>query len=157
MCCCSIYCGQRLSLLQLSDLPVVSKNSRTTWHRWLLPNSYDLLNRIRCSDHRLCNHGQGILKLAQKNSLFLKSSISTDHCTVNASMLQSHSKKIPFVLFLLLPSFARTVQIQVATQIFMICRTATCVLTAVLTLYFKLLPDSSDLLPEDSQPGIGSL
>jgi hypothetical protein len=35
----------------------------------------------------------------------------------------------------------------------MICRTATYVLTAVLTLHFKLLPDSSDLLPEDSQLG----
>jgi hypothetical protein len=35
----------------------------------------------------------------------------------------------------------------------MICRTAACVLTAVLTLYLKLLPDSSDLLPEDSQLG----
>jgi hypothetical protein len=58
-----------------------------------------------------------------------------------------------FVLLLLLPSFARTVQIQVAIQFFMICRTAACVLTAVLTLYFKLLPDSSDLLPEDSQLG----
>ena len=42
---------------------------------------------------------------------------------------------------------------QVATQFFMICRTAAYVLTAVLTLYFKLLPDSSDLLPEDSQLG----
>ena len=35
----------------------------------------------------------------------------------------------------------------------MIYRTAAYVLTAVLTLYFKLLPDSSDLLPEDSQLG----
>jgi hypothetical protein len=35
----------------------------------------------------------------------------------------------------------------------MICRTAAYVLTAVLTLFFKLLPDSSDLLPEDSQFG----
>jgi hypothetical protein len=35
----------------------------------------------------------------------------------------------------------------------MICRTASYVLTAVLTLYFKLLPDSSNLLPEDSQLG----
>jgi hypothetical protein len=112
---------------------------------------YDLLNRIRCSDH----HCQGILKLAQKNSLFLKSSISKDHCTVNSSISQSHSKKIPFVLLLLLPSFARTVRIQVATQFFMICRTAACILTAVLTLYFKVLPDSSDLLPEDSQLGAG--
>ena len=113
MCCCSICCDQRLSLLQLSDLPVVSKNSRTTWYRWLPPNFYDLLNRIRCSDHwlQVCNHCQGILKLAPKNYLFLKSSISTDHSTVNASMFQSHSKKIPFVLLLLLPSFARTVQI----------------------------------------------
>jgi hypothetical protein len=42
---------------------------------------------------------------------------------------------------------------QVATQFFMIYRTAAYVLTAVLTLYFKLLPDSSDLLPEDSQLG----
>ena len=42
---------------------------------------------------------------------------------------------------------------QVATQFFMICRTAAYVLTSVLTLYFKLLPDSSDLLPEDSQLG----
>jgi hypothetical protein len=83
----------------------------------------------------------------------LKSSISTDHSTVNASMFQSHSKKIPFVSLLLLPSFAQTLQIQVATQFFMICRTAACVLTAVLTLYFTLLPDSSDLLPEDSQLG----
>jgi hypothetical protein len=39
---------------------------------------------------------------------------------------------------------------QVATQLFMICRTAAYVLTAVLTLY---LPDSSDLLPEDSELG----
>jgi hypothetical protein len=31
--------------------------------------------------------------------------------------------------------------------------TAACVLTVVLTLCFKLLPDSSDLLPEDSQLG----
>jgi hypothetical protein len=50
------------------------------------------------------------------------------------------SKKIPFVLLLLLPSFARTAQ--VSTQIFMICSTAACVLTTVLTLY--LLPDNSD-------------
>jgi hypothetical protein len=35
----------------------------------------------------------------------------------------------------------------------MICRTAAYVLAAVLTLYFKLLLDSSDLLPEDSQLG----
>jgi hypothetical protein len=68
------------------------------------------------------------------------------------------SKKIPFVLLLLLPSFARTVQVQVATQFFMIFRHSTatcveCVLTTVLTLYFKLLPDSSYLLPEDSQLG----
>jgi hypothetical protein len=63
------------------------------------------------------------------------------------------SKKNSFVLLLLLPSFARTIQVQVATQLFMICRTATCVVTAVLTLYLKLLPDSSDLLPEDSQLG----
>jgi hypothetical protein len=42
---------------------------------------------------------------------------------------------------------------QVATQFFMICRTAAYVLTAVLTLDFKLLPDSYDLLPEDSQLG----
>jgi hypothetical protein len=42
---------------------------------------------------------------------------------------------------------------QVAAQFFVICRTAAYVLTAVLTLYFKLLPDSSDLLPEDSQLG----
>ena len=70
MCCCSICCDQRLSLLQLSDLPVVSKNSRTTWYRWLPPNFYDLLNRIRCSDHwlQVCNHCQGILKLALKTS-----------------------------------------------------------------------------------------
>ena len=88
--------------------------------------------------------------MAQKNSLFLKSSISTDHCTVNASMFQSHSKKIPFVLLLLLPSFARTVQVSYCHPIVMICRTAAYVLTAVLTLY---LPDSSDLLPEDSQLG----
>ena len=120
MCCCSICCDQRLSLLQLSDLPVVSKNSRTTWYRWLPPNFYDLLNRIRCSDHwlQVCNHCQGILKLAPKNYLFLKSSISTDHRTVNASMFQSHSKKIPFVLLLLLPSFARTVQISSCHPIF---------------------------------------
>jgi hypothetical protein len=39
---------------------------------------------------------------------------------------------------------------QVATQFLMICRTASYVLTAVLPLY---LPDSSDLLPEDSQLG----
>ena len=44
-------------------------------------------------------------------------------------------------------------KVQVSTQLLMICRTAACVLTAVLTLYFKLLPDSSDLLPEDSQLG----
>ena len=99
MCCCSICCDQRLSLLQLSDLPVVSKNSRTTWYRWLPPNFYDLLNRIRCSDHwlQVCNHCQGILKLAPKNYLFLKSSISTDHSTVNASMFQSLRRK--FLLF----------------------------------------------------------
>ena len=42
---------------------------------------------------------------------------------------------------------------QFATQFFMIYRTAAYVLTAVLTLYFKLLSDSSDLLPEDSQLG----
>ena len=52
------------------------------------------------------------------------------------------SKKIPFGLLLLLPSFTRTVQ--VPTQFFMICRTAVCDLTAVLTLY--LLPDSSDFV-----------
>jgi hypothetical protein len=51
----------------------------------LIATSSDLLNRISCSDHWLCNHCQSILKLAQKNSLFLKSSISTDHCTVNAN------------------------------------------------------------------------
>jgi hypothetical protein len=45
------------------------------------------------------------------------------------------SKKIPFFLLLLLPSFAQTVQVQVATQ------------------FFKLVPDGSDLLPEDSQLG----
>jgi hypothetical protein len=39
---------------------------------------------------------------------------------------------------------------QVATQFIMICRTAAYVLTAVLILY---LPDSCDLLPEDSQLG----
>jgi hypothetical protein len=83
----------------------------------------------------------------------LKSSISTAHCTVNTSIFQSHSKKIPFALLLLLPSFARIVQIQVATQFFMICPTSVCVLTAVLTLCFKLMPDSPDLLPEDSQLG----
>jgi hypothetical protein len=66
--------------------------------------------------------------------------ISMDHYTVNANMFQSHSKKILFGLLLLLPSFAQTVQVQVATQFFMICRTAACVLTAVLTLHFKLLP-----------------
>ena len=49
-------------------------------------------------------------------------------------------KKIPFVLFLLLPRFAQTVQ--VSTQFFMIRRTAACVLTAVLSMY--LLPDSFD-------------
>jgi hypothetical protein len=42
---------------------------------------------------------------------------------------------------------------QVATHFFMICRTAAYVLTAVLTLCFKLLPGSSDLLPQDSQLG----
>ena len=118
MCCCSICCDQWLSLLQLSDLPVLSKNSRTTWFRWLPTDFYDLLNRIRCSDHWLRNHCQGILKLAQKNSLFLKSSISTGHCTVNASMFQSHLKKIPFVLLLLLPSFAPTVQVSSCHPIF---------------------------------------
>jgi hypothetical protein len=65
-------------------------------------------------------------------------------------MFQSHSKKIPFVLLLLLPSFARTVQVSSCHPMFMICRTAAYILTAVLTLY---LPDSSDLLPEDSQLG----
>jgi hypothetical protein len=153
MCYCSMCCDQQLGQLQLSELPVVSKNARMTWYRRLQPIFYDLLDRIRCSDHRLCNHCRGILKLAQKNCLFLKSSISMDHCTVNANMFQFHSKKIPFIWLLLMPSFARRVQVQVATQFFMICRTAVCVLTAVLILYFQLLPDNSDLLPEDSQLG----
>ncbi len=50
--------------------------------------------------------------------------------------------RIPPVLLLLLPSFARTVH--VPTQSFMICRTAVYVLTAVLTLY--LLPDGCDFV-----------
>jgi hypothetical protein len=58
------------------------------------------------------------------------------------------SKKVLFVLLLML-FIAR--RVQVATQFCMICRTAACVLTAVLTLF--LLPDISDLLPEDSQLG----
>jgi hypothetical protein len=116
----------------------------------LAPNSYDLWDRIRCSDHRLCNHCQGILKLAQKNSLFLKSSISTDHCTVNANMFQSHSKKIPFVLPLLRLALHKQFKFKLPPNFLWF---ATYVLTAVLTLYFKLVPDSSDLLPEDSQLG----
>jgi hypothetical protein len=71
----------------------------------------------------------------------MKSLISTDHCTVNASMFQTHYDSCCYFAFeensfcfaeyllLLLPSFARTVQVQVANQFFMICRTAACVLT----------------------------
>jgi hypothetical protein len=96
------------------------------------------------------NYCQGILKSAQMNSLFLKSSIRS----VNARMFQSHYNLCCYfafeensVLLLLLPIARR---VQVATQF---CRTAACVLTAVLTLY--LLPDISDLLPGDSQLGTG--
>jgi hypothetical protein len=84
---------------------------------------------------------------------------------VNASMFQSHSKKIPFVLLLLPPSFARTVQISSWHPIFY--DLSYCHLRSDSSpdkllpdssdlypdLYFKLLPDSSVLLPEDSQLG----
>jgi hypothetical protein len=68
-------------------------------------------------------------------------------------MFQSHSKKIPFVCSYCCLALHEQFKFQVATQFFMICRTAAYALTAVLTLYFKLLPDTSDLLPEDSQLG----
>jgi hypothetical protein len=68
-------------------------------------------------------------------------------------MFQSHSKENTFCFAPIAAWLCMNSSNSSCHPIFYNCRTATCVLTAVLTLYFKLLPDSSDLLPEDSQLG----
>jgi hypothetical protein len=151
MYCCNMCCDHRLWQLQLNDL--VLKNSRTTWYRLLPPNFYDLLDWIICHDHWLCNICQGILKSAQKNSLFLKSLTSS----VTASMFQSHYDlccRFAFeensfcpIVAVMLPRFAQQSKFPPKFYDLSYCRSAACVLTAVLICNYCLTVLTLHLLP----------
>ena len=150
MCCCGMCCDQRLTndcnsvtckwCRKIQGLLGIGCFCPILMICWtgsaVLTTDFVIIARVFSNWHRriTCSWNHRSVRTTVRSMQDIASMFQSQN-SYHDSCCYFPSKKIPFVLLLLLPSFARTAQVQVAAQ------------------FFKLVPDGSDLLPEDSQLG----